>query len=242
MYHKNKMFIIPEMKAADIILDNPYILMLIEHLGIKLEVHEKTVDQLCNENKISTVLFLAIANLFNGFDPSPITKYSSSDIRNIITYLKNSHQFYLKEKYPQIQSYIEQIYKVNNHAEILLIEKFFEKYFEEVTEHLDYENEVVFPYVLNLDNQLKKKKYDDSVNNYSVTEYMEHHNDIEEKLADLKNLLVKYLPQKGDQQIRRKLVFCLCELEYDLKIHSQVEETILIPLVEKMEKLAGKIL
>ena len=74
------------------------------------------------------------------------------------------------------------------------------------------------------------------VEEYSVKEYRLHHDDIEEKLNDLKNLLIKYLPQKNDQQIRRKLLFSLFEVEYDLNIHSQIEDTILIPLVEKMEK------
>ena len=91
--------------------------------------------------------------------------------------------------------------------------------------------------MLNLDNKLLQKNYEDTVSSYSVTEYREHHNDIEEKLTDLKNLLIKYLPQKGDQQLRRKLLFCLFELEFDLKIHSQIEDSILIPLVEKMEQL-----
>lgn len=238
MHHKNKMFIISEMKISDIIISNPYLMLMLEHLEINMEVHEKTVEQICNENNIRSGLFLTIANLFNGFKPSPMTEYSSNDIQTIINYLKNSHQYYLKEKYPQIQDYIKQIYQINNHPEILMIDKFFDKYFIEVTEHLDYENQVVFPYVLNLDNKLSQKNYEDKMSSYSVTEYREHHNDIEEKLTDLKNLLIKYLTQKGDQQLRRKLLFCLFELEYDLNIHSQIEDSILIPLVEKMEQLA----
>lgn len=238
MLHKNKMFITSEMKTSDIIINNPYLILMLEHLEIKMEVHEKTVEQICIEYNISTGLFLTIANLFNGFKSSQITKYSTNDIQAIINYLKNSHQYYLKEKYPQIHNYIKQIYQINNHPEILMIENFFDKYFIEVTEHLDYENQVVFPYILNLDNKLLQKNYDDTVSNYSVTEYIEHHNDIEEELTDLKNLLIKYLPQKGDQQLRRKLLFCLFELEYDLNIHSQIEDSILIPLVEKMEQLA----
>jgi regulator of cell morphogenesis and NO signaling len=120
-----------------------------------------------------------------------------------------------------------------------MLEKFFTNYFEEVTEHLEYENNVVFPYVLNLDAQLTHKNSNYTLNSYSVIEYREHHNDIEEKLTDLKNLLIKYLPVENDQQLRRKLLFCLFELEYDLNIHSQIEDTILIPLVEKMEKLGA---
>ncbi len=240
MYHKNNMLIISEMKTSDIIIGNPYLLLMLEHWGINIELRDKTVKQLCNENKISADLFLAIANLFNGFKPSSVTEYSFNDIKTIISYLENSHQYYLKEKYPQIKKYIGEIYKINNHAEILMIEKFFNKYFLEVTEHLDYENEVVFPYVLNLDKQLAQNKFIANASKYSVTEYREHHNDIEEKLNDLKNLLIKYLPHKNDQQIRRELLFCLFELEYDLKIHSQIEDLIFIPLVEKMEKLAKK--
>lgn len=240
MHHTNKMFIISEMKISDVIIGNPYLILMLEHLGINMEVHEKTIEQICNESNISTELFLTIANLFNGFKPLPIIEYSSNDIQTIIKYLKNSHQYYLEEKYPQIQNYIEKINKINDHAEIFMIGKFFDKYFMEVTEHLDYENDVVFPYVLDLNNLLSHKNPDNTVSSYSVTEYREHHDDIEEKLTDLNNLLIKYLPQKNDQQIRRKLLFCLFELEYDLKIHSQIEETILIPLVEKMEHLSKK--
>jgi regulator of cell morphogenesis and NO signaling len=120
-----------------------------------------------------------------------------------------------------------------------MIGTFFDKYFREVTEHLDYENEVVFPYVLSLNEKLAGKASGNETDSYSVTEYREHHDDIEEKLADLKSLLIKYMPQKDDQQIRRQLLLCLFELEYDLKIHSMIEESLLIPVVEEMERLAG---
>lgn len=238
MYNSTRMFVVSEMKIADIIPGNPYLLLMLEHLAIDLEVRDKTIEQICGENDINTELFLTIANLFNGFDTPSVSEYSSGNIKTIIRYLENSHQYYLKEKYPQIRLYIEDINKKNNHAEILMLGKFFDKYFSEVAAHLDYENAVVFPYVLNLDNLLTSKDAGNYLSNYSVTEYREHHDDIEEKLNDLKSLLIKYMPQKNDRQERRKLLLCLFELEYDLNIHSRIEESILIPLVEKMEQLA----
>ena len=116
-----------------------------------------------------------------------------------------------------------------------LVKKFFTEYFSEVNEHLRYENEVVFPYVLSLYDQIKNREQGKKRKEYSVVEYREQHNDIEEKLEDLKKLLIKYLPQKNDMILRRKILFSLFELEYDLNVHSQIEEFILIPLVEKME-------
>jgi regulator of cell morphogenesis and NO signaling len=240
MHYNNKIFIIPELKISDIIISNPSLILMLEHLDINMEVQEKTVKQICRENNINIELFLTIANLFNGLKSSFISEYPFNDILIIINYLKNSHQYYLQEKYPEIQNYIENIYQINNHPEILMIEKFFYDYFKEVSEHLDYENKVVFPYVLELKNKLSNKKYDKTKINYSVLEYKEQHNDIEEKLTDIKNLLIKYLPIRNDQQIRRKLLFSLFELEYDLMIHTQIEDNILIPLVEKMEHLTKK--
>lgn len=226
------------MKTADIIAGNPYLLLMLEHLGINMEVREKTVTQICDENSVGTELFLTIANLFNGFRPAHTPEYNYDDIQAIVRYLDNSHKYYLEEKYPQLRQYIEEFNKINSQAEILMISKFFDEYIKEVREHLNYEDDVVFPYVLNLNNRLKKNDSSDEPTVYSVTEYREHHDDIEEKLTDLKTLLIKYMPQKNDQQIRRKLLLCLSELEYDLNIHSQIEETLLIPMVEKMERIS----
>ena len=239
MHISNRLFIRSEMKTSDIIISNPYLILVLEHLGINMEMHEKTISQICSEYKVSTELFLVIVNLFNGFNPSVATEYSSGNILTVINYLKNSHKYYLEEKYPEIQGYIEMINRINDHKEILMIGKFFEEYFEEVVEHLDYEDEVVFPYVLQLNEKLNLKVKSETITNYSVTEYKDHHDDIEEKLTDLYNLLLKYIPQKNDQQIRRKLILSLFELDYDLKIHSRIEETVLIPLVIKMEQLAA---
>jgi regulator of cell morphogenesis and NO signaling len=240
MHILNKVFVLPNMKASEIIINNPYLILMFEHFELKLEVREKSIEQICKENNINTSLFLTIANLFNGYKPITETTYISADIQSIIKYLGNSHKYYQKEIYPLIQQYIKEIYKNNSHPEILMLEQFFGNYFIEVTEHLTYENDVVFPYVLSLDSQLCNKNNNYSLNNYSVNEYRDHHNDIEEKLNDLKNLLIKYLPVEKDQQLRRKLLFSLFELEYDLNIHSQIEDSILIPLVENMEKLINE--
>ena len=105
-----------------------------------------------------------------------------------------------------------------------------------IINHLNYENDVVFPYI---ERTIDLFESNDSKNisDYSVLDYKDNHFDIEDKLADLKNLLIKYLPINNDQQIRRKLLFELFEFESDLNIHSTIEETVLIPIVEKMENV-----
>ena len=235
MYQAKRLLATPDMLMSDIISTNPYLMFMLEHFGINLVVHDMTVAQLCAKNEISTELFLSFTNLFNGFNSSPSVKYAFSDLKTITTFLRNSHQYYLNEKYPEIRKYIAQMYEINDQASVLMVEKFFDEYFSEVREHLHYEDQVVFTYINKLFSQLKNKQPANSDEDFSVKDYREHHDDIEEKLEDLKNLLLKHLPLKNDQLIRRKLLFSLFELEFDLNVYTQIEDTILIPLVENLE-------
>ena len=239
MYQTKKNYVKPDMKMADLILENPSMLLLMEHFELGFIVHDETVSQLCKENKISKEVFIAFANLYNGFYPSEAGNFSKDDIPAIILFLRNTHNYYENEKYPEIKNLIEQLYSKNDAAEIRLIGKFFDEYFEEVKEHLSYENKVVFPYFNQLAKKVEPKTKIKNKNEFSVNEYREHHTDIESKLNDLKELLLKHIPIKNDRILRRKIIVNLFEVEYDLNIHSIIEETVLIPLIVKLEKISA---
>lgn len=240
MYQTVNLYLTSDIKMSDVIINNPYLMLLLEHFGIEVPLQEKTMHEVCCENNINTELFLTFANLYNRNKYAPKSPFSFTDVLTIVTYLKNSHKYYSEEIYPNILSTIKQMYEQNTHKEMALVEKFFGTYFNEVKEHLDYENKTVFPYIEALIRKVEDPSYPLSLTDFSVDEYQEHHNDIEEKLDDLKNLLIKYLPQKNDLILRRKLLFSLFELEYDLNIHSQIEDIILIPLVAKIESHVNK--
>ncbi len=235
MYQIKKIFLTPDLKISEIILDNPYLLLFLEHFGIDLPLQDKSLKTICVENKLNPRLVVAFGNLYTGVQDTGGMELSFDDTRSIVSYLKNSHKFYSDEIYPEIRNTIRQMAEVNDSREMALVQKFFTEYFNEVTEHLEYENNVVFPYVLDLHRQIQYHEHAEKRKGYSVLEYRDQHNDIEEKLDDLKQLLIKYLPQKNDRKLRRKLILSLFELDYDLNVHSQIEELILIPLVEKME-------
>lgn len=229
-----------ETKISELVLLNPYFLLLLEHLEIKIQLKEKTLSQICEEHNINEELFISISNLYFGNSCRLSFDCQSSIIQTIIKFLKNSHTYYIEEKYPRIRDYIKQMSKNEDFKEAVVLEDFFNKYFLEVKEHLDYENNTVFPYVIELEKLITKSFKELKVNDFSAAEYRDHHDDIEIKLTDLKNLLVKYIPQKEEQSIRRLLLLELFELEYSINIHSLIEEKILIPLVEKMERKLNK--
>ena len=231
MYFTDKTYIKSDMIISDIIRENPAILLVLEHFGIDDVLHEKSVSQLCKEAGIEDLLFTSICNLYNGFNFNYPEKLSNSGIPVIITYLNNSHLYYKNEKYPEIISYIRKLNTYGNSKEMKLAEVFFNEYFEEVKEHLDYEEKIAFPYFYRLCEEKGKKIKD----GFSASSYLKHHSDIESKLTDFKNLLLKHLHITNQGAVKRKLLYSLFELEFDLKIHSMIEEQVLIPLVISIE-------
>lgn len=236
MYQIRKTFVRPESKMADLIAENPYLLLLMEHLEMEYPLRDKTVHGLCSEYRVGEDLFTALANLYNGFHLSADLSFSSEDILTVIRLLHNTHHYYKEEKYPEIRSLISGLGTLHEGEEIGLIERFFNEYFLEVMEHLDYEDEVAFPYFTSLILSDKASSMSREKAGFSVQEYREHHTDIESKLADLKHLLLKHVSLNGAPFQRRKLLFALFELEFDLIIHSLIEEVLLIPQIHALER------
>ena len=242
MYQTDKTFITSNVRMWELIEENSRFLLFSEHFNIDFRVGNSTVGQLCEQYNISVPLFIAIANLYNGFKPETIERLSINDIPAIIAFLTNSHRYYKLDKYPEIMGYISQLLTNTGESSVKLIEEFFTIYFDEVVEHLDYEDKVAFPYFLSLAKELSKGYtkggYEKFIKgeDFSVKQYGLHHTDIETKLSDLKNLLTKYIKIEGEFQLRRKLLCALHELEYELLIHELIEDTLLMPLAGKIEK------
>lgn len=236
MYKEKRQYVKPESKLADIISNNPSLLYVLEYLDVEYILQDKTVSVFCNEQNIDVNLFTTISNIYNGFTIEPDINLDIANIPLIIKFLHNTHSYYQKEKYPEIKDIIEELRKVNDSAEIAIVEKFFTEYYAEVNEHLDYEDQVAFPYI----NSLYNKYVDDATKNvdesFSSKVYRSHHTDIKYKLDELKKLLIKYISVRQDRQIRRKLLLSLCDVESNLNAHSVIEEYVLMPMVAKIEK------
>ena len=91
-----------ELKIADIVEQDFKQVLLLEHLGIPFIVKEKTVEKICQENNINPELYLHFASLFANQTTTPIPHYSSDDIKCMVSYLQNSHYYYLNERAAKI--------------------------------------------------------------------------------------------------------------------------------------------
>jgi len=245
------------MKYSDLITSNSLlskvihsdfeILTILQRFGIKLGLGDKSISEVCDLHNIDTIFFLEIINIFHNKDFFPDDKIQKISIKLIINFLNSSHMFYNNEKIPFIESLIDELYwETDDHDRNLsILKKFFYEYKTEVKVHTLHEEETVYPYAVFIEETCNGKQ--DLVDCYkkmeiySITNYAQEHENIEEKLTDLKNIIIKYLPPPKNQNIINKILFQLFRLEKDLNNHARIEEKILVPKILKMEnKLKSK--
>jgi regulator of cell morphogenesis and NO signaling len=236
------MLITADMKMADLIHLDFQLLAVIQRIGIPLGFREKTIDEICKDNLVDTDFFLQITNAFHDKDFFPKDKFFEFKPEWLVNFLKRTHQCILEHKIPEIETKIEELVDdlKETTSNYKLIKNFFTEYIRELSEHMGLEENMVFPYILELSASLEAKSRTENFKHhfseYSIQRYLEDHNDIEEKLYDLKNILIKYLPPPTDSCKYNSLLFEIFKLEKELQDHSKLEDKVLIPKVKMMEK------
>lgn len=221
---------------ANMISQNPELILVSERLEIFPGFGDKTIEEIAADKDINPDLLLLLLEMQLKPDQIPNIELPVDDIEKIVDFLSISHDYYTQELYPVIAKNIDLLAEKNKHPSVQMVKLFFNEYKEEAARHFEYENETAFPYIRNL-YKTEQSPSQQVPEEYSADTYRENHDNIEEKMDDLKQLLIKYLPcEESDFRIRRNLVFVLDRLDCDLKAHAKIENEVLIPLVRKLEK------
>jgi regulator of cell morphogenesis and NO signaling len=231
------------MKMAEIIHLDYHLLMIISRFGINLGFGDKTVSQVCHEFNVNMDFFLEIINSYylkNYFPKKHLQEFS---LTLIVDYLRKSHHYYLNIKIPQVALLLNQLAgnaETSNLQPLQLIDRFFNEYKNELISHIRREEDIVYPYVFSVEQSFLARNPDkaivEQINHYNIDNYESEHDNVEDKLMDLKNLLIKYLPVPVDSSLSQAVLFDLFRLESDLRDHARLEDKILVPKVRYMEK------
>jgi len=238
MSHPGEFLITGDLRMADIIHINQRLLLVIERFGISLGFGDKTIAEVCEKNQLNTSFVLMVINVFNDHTYSVSELLSKEYIPELIDYLKNGHQYFLVDKLPYINELIDRFIEKTENPDSRLLRAFFKEYMNEVIEHMNLEERTVFPYILSLYGKLQGQEVNEELLQYRIDDFIDNHSNIEEKLDDLKHLLIKHFPPTKDRFYRNQILFELFDLEYDLNDHNGLEERILTPIVRTLEKEA----
>lgn len=225
----NRHLMSPAMKMADLMVIDFSLLGVASRMGLRFGFGEATVSEVCRNAGIDPETFLLICRVyaFEGYRPTQDT-LATADLHDIVKYLHQSHAYYLEGAVPELAAALEQMLQPCEERQQKVIWRFFAEYKEELAKHFAYEEGTVFPYVEAVLNARAGEQY-------TIGEYEENHSNVEEKLDDLKNLVMKYIPHQCGQQDVYRVLMSIFTLEYDLGKHTFIEDDILVPLVGRKE-------
>ena len=166
----------------------PELLLTLSHLGIPLGFGDKTIAQVCREHGVATEFFLLVTQVYcdDNYAPSQAV-IKSTPMGNLIPYLLSSHDYYLNRGLPHIKGHLARIANMLPARAGKAIKQFFDAYVDEVRAHFAHEENTVYPHITRL---LNHQPGDD----YMIKEYLAHHDNLQDKLSDLVQIIFKYLP------------------------------------------------
>ena len=219
----------PTDKMIDLISDNYSLLQVMSRFGLSLGFGDKTVQEVCEMNHVDCCTFLSVVN----FIAEGFSRLDEADehisIPALIDYLRQAHIYFLDFCLPAIRRKLIEAIDCAQDEVAFLILKFFDEYTKEVRKHMDYEEKTVFRYV---DELLKGTAPRD----YQISTFSKHHDQVGEKLTELKNIIIKYCPAKTNVNLLNAALFDIYTCEEGLDSHCKVEDYIFVPAILKLER------
>ena len=220
-------------KMSDLICDNYSLLMVMSRFGLSLGFGDKTVRDVCEAQGVDYRTFLAVANFISEDQCTYDEDSTDFSLAALMDYLKRAHTYFLDFNLPAIRrKLIEAIDCSAPDGVAMLILRYFDEYAKEVRRHMEYENEAVFTYV----DGLLDGRLDDR---FSIATFVSKHNSIDTKLKELKNIIIKYYPETGNNNLLNAVLFDIFNCEQDLASHCRVEDFLFVPVVRQLEKKKG---
>jgi regulator of cell morphogenesis and NO signaling len=216
------------------VLANDYrLLQVMSRFGISFGFGEKSIKEICQQKDVDADTFIAVINYVkDGAKNSPIVLGDLS-VRSLLDYLRQTHAYFLDYQFPTMRRNMLNAIDCSVKNEVaFLVLKFFDSYVEEVRKHMEYEEKVTFSYVEKLlsgDNALLA----DNANHL----LSKHHESIDRKLRELKNLFIQYYPQKGVDNELNAVIYELYRTQEDLEVHCRVEDNLFTPAVRRLAYL-----
>ena len=220
----------PTDKMGDIICDNYRLLQVMSRFDIPLGFGDCSVEEICQSQQVDCRTFLAVVNFINKGHSRSSVPYVDLSVQALMHYLKNAHHYFLDFQLPTIRRKLLEAIDCSTDNEVtFLILKFFDGYVQELKKHMNYEDMYVFTYVENLQKGIKDE-------NYNIDMFVRNHNHIDDKLTELKNIIIKYYPDNQKAYMMNAVLFDIYNSEKDLASHNEVEDYLFVPAVLQLEK------
>ncbi len=228
-FHKYK----PTDKMSNVISENYSLISVMSRFGLPLGFGEKTVAEICKEQGVDCPTFLTVVNFVNedSYGGEFVFDYGAVSLPALVEYLKQAHSYFLDFSLPTIRTKLCTALELEPEKNDIMktVLMFYDKYVNEVKRHMEYENDYIFQYADNLINH-------QGAGNYSIIQFAERHSHIDQKLKELKNIIIKYYPQTKCNNLLNDTLFDIFNCESDLRTHCRLEDNVFTPIVLRLEE------
>lgn len=218
----------PTDKLIDLISDNYTLLQVMSRFKLSLGFGDKTVKEVCEINKVDCPTFLTVVNFMSEGFSRMDDGTDNLSIPALVDYLRQAHIYFLDFCLPGIRCKLIEAIDCSDSDVSFLIIKFFDEYLCEVRKHMEYEEKTVFKYVDALLNGKAPK-------DYQITTFSKHHDQVGEKLTELKKIIIKYCPSNANNNLLNAALFDIYACEEGLESHCMVEDLLFVPAILKLE-------
>lgn len=232
----------PQIKMATVLQQNHLLLPVVNRFGMRPGFGDKTIAEICTLQQVDPNFFTDILNTYAFPDYFPEQRLLGYDLQWLIAYLHNTHEYYLNVSVVQIEQLFDRLMRscASSDQSINLVQQFFVEYKRDLSEHLQHEEQVTFPYMSAIYNCYQAMQQGQTPPvlqwDYSMQEFEKEHSNIDEKIFDLRTILLKYISGCFDLTVYNQLIVELHRLENDIRDHTRIEERIVRPLVSELER------
>ena len=168
--------------------------------------------------------------------------YKNWSMSFLVDYIINNHHQYVTDKLPELEQYMTKVHKVHGKSYDFLGElaKKFDMIKDEMTMHMKKEEQVLFPYVKQLESALENNSQieDPRFETASgpIAALTAEHDEAGSLMKDMANLTNNFTPPEGACTTFRVLYQNLSAFQDDLHKHVHLENNILFPKIKEAEK------
>lgn len=202
----------------------------------------RTVNEVCEKQNIDADTLLENILQVAQSENNGSIDFNSWPLDLLVDYIEKTHHRYVEEKTNVLIPFLDKLCKVHgaNHSELFRINELFIGCAGELAQHMKKEELVLFPFVKRM---VKTKESDGILHQPSfgtvsnpIAMMMHEHDNEGERFREIAALTNNYTPPADACTTYRVTFSMLKEFEQDLHKHIHLENNILFPKAEVLEK------
>ncbi len=193
---------------------------------------KKTIAQACKNKNIDQTALKSELDKLDLVPTKASTNYNNWSVDFMVDYIINTHHSYVKTSTPVLLEFLAKVAKVHgdSNPEAISIYNLFVEIADELSTHMEKEENILFPYIKQLADKKINKNDAPFGSIKNPINMMEHEHDSVGRLFDqIKTLSNNYTPPKGACTTYKVSYLKLEEFENDLHQHIHLENNILFP-------------